>query len=142
MYKSIFCFSTKYFTIDFPIGWPEFFSTIANVLKNSFLFDSSQIKTSTTSGVPLVMVPVLSKQIVVTFANSSITMPPFINTPFLAAFPTLATTAVGVAKTNAQGQAITKIDITRIISLVSRAVITHIKSIVGRKNSANLSAVF
>ena len=88
------------------------------------------------------MVPVLSKQIVVTFANSSITTPPFINTPFFAAFPTLATTAVGVAKTNAQGQAITKIDITRIISLVSRAVITHTKSIVGRKNSANLSAVF
>ena len=97
---------------------------------------------STTSGVPLVIVPVLSKHIVVTFANSSMTTPPFIRTPFLAAFPTLAITAVGVAKTNAHGQAITKIDITRIMSFVNIAVTKHMKSIVGRKNSANLSAVF
>ena len=140
--KFRFSFSTRYFIIDFPIGWPEFFSTIANVFKNSFLLDLSHIKISTTSGVPLVIVPVLSKQIVVTLANSSMTTPPFIKTPFFAALPTLATTAVGVASINAQGHAITKIDITRIISFVSRAVIAQIKRIVGRKNSANLSAVF
>ena len=71
--KFRFSFSTRYFIIDFPIGWPEFFSTIANVFKNSFLLDLSHIKISTTSGVPLVIVPVLSKQIVVTLANSSMT---------------------------------------------------------------------
>ena len=48
--------------------------------------------------------------------------------PFLAALPMLATTAVGVAKVNAQGQAITKVDTGAITFLVTRYEMTTMLS--------------
>ena len=54
------------------------------------------------------MVPVLSKTIFFTLANSSILLPPLIKIPSFAALPIPAIIAVGVASPIAQGQEITK----------------------------------
>ena len=67
--------------------------------------------TSITSGVPWVRVPVLSKKIASNFPTFSRISPPFTSTPNSAPLPVPTIIAVGVAKPNAQGQAITIIDI-------------------------------
>ena len=59
-------------------------------------------------GLPFVKVPVLSKIMLLIFEAISILSPPLNKTPFFAAFPDATVITVGVAKPNAQGQAITK----------------------------------
>src|SRR5699024_7134050 len=60
---------------------------------------------SETFGFPSVKVPVLSKAIVLIAPAFSKNVPPFMSTPFLAAFPIADTIATGVEITSAQGQA-------------------------------------
>jgi len=67
--------------------------------------------TATTSGLPSVMVPVLSKIIAFILCAISSTSPPFIKMPFSAPLPVPTIMAVGVASPKAQGQAITNTDI-------------------------------
>ena len=59
-------------------------------------------------GLPFVKVPVLSKIMLLIFEAISILSPPLNKTPFFAALPDATVITVGVAKPNAQGQAITK----------------------------------
>ena len=59
-------------------------------------------------GLPFVKVPVLSKIIWLIFEAISILSPPLNKIPFFAALPDATVITVGVAKPNAQGQAITK----------------------------------
>ena len=66
---------------------------------------------SATFGQPDVSVPVLSKTTVVIELMRSNTSPPLIRTPKFAATPVPTITAVGVARPNAQGHAITKVEI-------------------------------
>jgi hypothetical protein len=65
-------------------------------------------------GHPDVRVPVLSKMTIVILLIRSSTSPPLINTPKVAAIPVPTITAVGVAKPNAQGQAITRVEIPKL----------------------------
>jgi len=62
---------------------------------------------SVTSGLPSVIVPVLSNTIVLILCVVSRASPPLIKTPYSAPFPVPTIMAVGVARPNAQGQAIT-----------------------------------
>src|SRR5699024_11305521 len=62
---------------------------------------------SETFGLPSVNVPVLSNAIDLIAPALSRDVPPFISTPFLAAFPIAETIATGVEITSAQGQATT-----------------------------------
>lgn len=64
-----------------------------------------------TFGLPAVKVPVLSNIIVLIFWIFSSISAPLIIIPNLAASPVPTITAVGVAKPNAHGQAITKVEI-------------------------------
>ena len=97
---------------------------------------------SVTAGTPFVMVPVLSKQIALIFADASMASPPLTRIPFLAAFPTAAITTVGVASIRAQGQAITSTDMTLMRLCVANHTITQTMSTSGRNISENLSATF
>ena len=65
-------------------------------------------------GFPSVNVPVLSKTTVSILFIDSNASPPLINTPLLAPNPVPTITAVGVAKPNAHGHAITNTEIDRI----------------------------
>lgn len=56
---------------------------------------------------PLVIVPVLSKAATLIPASASRTSPPFIRSPFLAAFSSPQNVATGVDNTNAHGHALT-----------------------------------
>ena len=62
---------------------------------------------SVTSGLPSVIVPVLSNTIVFILCVVSSASPPLISTPYSAPLPVPTIIAVGVARPNAQGQAIT-----------------------------------
>ena len=64
--------------------------------------------TSVTSGFPLVIVPVLSKTMVLTSLKVWIASPRFINISLIAPIPDPTINAVGVASLNAHGQAITR----------------------------------
>ena len=68
---------------------------------------SSKIIKSVTSGVPLVIVPVLSKTTVFIWCAFSKISAFLINKPFSAPFPVPHIMATGVAKPKAHGQAIT-----------------------------------
>uniref|UniRef100_A0A0A9E2C7 Secreted protein n=1 Tax=Arundo donax TaxID=35708 RepID=A0A0A9E2C7_ARUDO len=65
----------------------------------------------TTTGLPIVSVPVLSKTMQSTLCTLSRACPPLIRTPCEAPTPVATITAVGVASPKAQGQAITITDI-------------------------------
>ena len=67
--------------------------------------------TSSTSGLPSVIVPVLSNAATSIWPAFSKVSPFLIRIPNSAALPTPTVTAVGVAKPKAQGHATTKIDI-------------------------------
>ena len=69
---------------------------------------------STTFGFPSVIVPVLSRTIVLIRCAFSRISAFFINKPFSAPFPVPTIIATGVASPNAQGQAITKTDIAKL----------------------------
>ena len=85
-------------------------------------------------------VPVLSTSTVSTLAAGSRTAPPLIITPRRAAFPTAATTAVGVARTRTQGQAMTRTAMTRKRSEVANQTQAQTPRMSGVKTDANLSA--
>ena len=98
------------FTIALPIGCVEFCSTEAaraNKCESSMLYDII----SSTSGFPMVIVPVLSNAAVSILPAFSNVSPFLIKIPNSAALPTPTVTAVGVARPNAQGHATTSIEI-------------------------------
>ncbi len=68
---------------------------------------------SVTLGLPVVIVPVLSKAITESERRFSRCTPPLINTPPRAARATAASTAEGVAMARAQGEAATSTAIAR-----------------------------
>ena len=99
-------FSSAFFTIASPNGCSDPFSALAASINNSSSEISSAI-ISVTTGFPSVIVPVLSKTIVLIWCAVSNASPPFIRTPCSAPFPVPTIIAVGVASPNAQGHAIT-----------------------------------
>lgn len=57
---------------------------------------------------PLVMVPVLSKAMILIFTRASKKSPPLINNPTVAAFVSAQKVVMGVERTSAQGHALTR----------------------------------
>ena len=118
-----------FLTIAFPIGWFEFISTdAARMIKSS----SRPWKTiiSSTSGLPSVIVPVLSKAATSIWPAFSKVSPFLISIPYSAALPTPTVTAVGGARPSAQGHATTRIEIKHVRqnSNVSPKTRYHIKN--------------
>ena len=90
-------------------GCSDSFSAIAASLMISSSVNPevlSTMRTSVTSGSPLVRVPVLSKTTVSIFWVLSRYSPPLMRIPFSAPFPAPTTIAAGVANPKAHGQAI------------------------------------
>ncbi|MPM10760.1 hypothetical protein SDC9_57094 [bioreactor metagenome] len=104
-------FSSASRTIASPSGCSDPFSADAASSNSSSGFSPSRTSTSVTFGFPSVIVPVLSKTIVWILCVTSRAVPLLISTPFSAPLPVPTMMAVGVAKPNAQGQAMTKTDI-------------------------------
>ena len=88
-------------------GCSDCASIVNNKSDNSFCAASCFQATSTTSGLPSVMVPVLSNMITLMFFACSRLSASLIRIPFSAPLPTPTIIAVGVANPNAHGQAIT-----------------------------------
>jgi len=114
-------------------GCSEHFSAIAACCRTSVCEWVPKALTSTTSGLPVVIVPVLSKMMVSTLFSFSRLAPLRIRMPFRAAFPMLATIAAGVARVNAQGHAITNTDATRRMSPVAKYTAIPARMIIGVK---------
>ena len=108
--ESVSSLRPRFFTSEttaWAKGCSEFFSrepasTSKWSVSNTAPGDKS---TSATSGLPLVRVPVLSNTIVSSFSACSKASPPLIRIPISAPFPVPTMIAVGVARPNAQGQA-------------------------------------
>ena len=94
-----------------------------------------------TLGVPLVIVPVLSKNTVSTFGTFSRYFPPFTRMPREAALPIAALKAAGVERAMPQGQTIISILMARLKERVKRYVTKKRLREMGTTVSANLSAV-
>ena len=94
-------------------GCSEDSSKLAAIDKTCF----SSPTISVTSGLPFVIVPVLSITTVFTSLTSSRTSPFLIKIPILAPRPVPTIKAVGVAKPKAQGQAITTTETAKIKAL-------------------------
>ena len=103
--------SLSLFTIASPRGCSEPFSALKAICNNSFSLTLSVAIISVTTGLPSVIVPVLSNIIVSILCADSSASPPFISIPFSAPLPVPTIMAVGVARPNAHGHAITNIDI-------------------------------
>lgn len=73
-----------------------------------------------TQGLPSVIVPVLSKTIVSTFANCSTQLPSLIRIPFFAAFPIAAEKAAAVENLIPQTKSMTSILNARLILKVNK----------------------
>ena len=103
-------FSSARCTIASPRGCSDLFSTPAANNKISFsvnlCFDLLTTNRSVKTGLPLVIVPVLSRTTVVIEPARSSDSPDLYKIPFCAPLPDPTITAVGVAKPIAQGQAI------------------------------------
>ena len=99
--------SSPYLTIAWARGCSEFFSRLTAACKTSFSLKPAIAITSVASGSPLVMVPVLSKTIVVKRWAFSKCSAPLIRMPLSAPLPVPTMMEVGVASPKAQGQAIT-----------------------------------
>ena len=82
---------------------------------------------SATSRKPFVIVPVLSKATVLVRANFSIVVPVFTTIPFLLERLIPATSAIGAAKINGQGEATTNTSAKRNGSLLNQHDIPPIK---------------
>ena len=80
------------------------------------------LTTATTSGVPWVRVPVLSKAMTLALARRSRASPSRTRKPCFVAFPMAAMMAVGVASTRAQGQKTTRMVVARMICPVTTQV--------------------
>ena len=140
--------SSASLTIASPRGCSDPFSALAAKTNTSSSFIPLQI-ISVTLGFPSVIVPVLSNTIVSILYVVSKASPPLINTPFSAPFPVPTIIAVGVAKPNAHGHAITstEINIVKANTLLSPAISHPTAAIiakaitVGTKYAAMISAI-
>ncbi|MPM24287.1 hypothetical protein SDC9_70768 [bioreactor metagenome] len=100
-----------YLTIACASGCSELFSTLAAACTTVLSLKPCMAITFVTSGCPLVIVPVLSNTIVVSFWAFSRCSAPLIKMPLSAPLPVPTMMEVGVASPKAQGQAITMTDV-------------------------------
>ena len=141
--------SSAPFTIASPRGCSEPFSLLAAIDNNSSS-DIVVVIISVTTGLPSVIVPVLSNTIVSIWWVTSKASPPLINTPYSAPFPVPTIIAVGVASPNAHGQAITKTEInivnanTPLSPAINHPILASIARpiTIGTKYDAIISAIF
>ena len=89
-------------------GWADPCSTAAAASSTVSSVTPSAITISTTSGLPSVSVPVLSKMMTVSFVASSSADAFLKRMPFMAPRPVPTITAIGVARPRASGHAMTK----------------------------------
>mmetsp|Transcript_35876 Transcript_35876/g.57203 ORF Transcript_35876/g.57203 Transcript_35876/m.57203 type:complete len:294 (-) Transcript_35876:2501-3382(-) len=106
-WENVACCSLAWPTMAFPTICSEWDSAEPSKLQNSWSSSQPMLRCSTTDGIPLVMVPVLSNTTAVIFDPDSIAPAPLIKIPCFAPTPVLTITAVGVARPSAQGQDIT-----------------------------------
>ena len=124
-------------------------SSAAAICKKIFS-STPQVKMSVTNGLPSVSVPVLSRTTASIACAVSNASPDLIKIPFSAPLPVPTMIATGVAKPNAQGQLITRIDTATENANSTLAPTTsqtlpatrEIKITAGTKIPATLSAVF
>ena len=109
---SMFCatrfFSSAFFTIAFAKGCSLLISKFNAICKSWFSVRLEERTKSVTTGVPFVIVPVLSKTTVLIFPAVSKLWAVLNKIPFFAPFPFPTIIATGVANPKAQGQLITK----------------------------------
>ncbi len=109
LYSSRFS-SFAFRRIASPSGCSDPTSTLAATRRTSSFVCPIAGTISVTSGLPLVMVPVLSKTIVSISFRVCRAAPWRISTPFSAPMPLPTMRAVGVASPRAQGHAITRVE--------------------------------
>ena len=95
-------------TIASPRGCSDATSRLAARRMRASASVESAVTTSVTTGVPFVIVPVLSKTTIFTWLASSNASPLLRRIPFSAPLPVPTMIAVGVASPNAHGQAMTR----------------------------------
>ena len=109
--KTVMFFSSEKRTIAVASGCELPFSRLAESAIISSSDSPDKAETSVTTGVPFVMVPVLSRTTISVFPASSRAVAVLNKSPFFAPFPLPTIMATGVARPKAHGQLMTSTDI-------------------------------